>query len=532
MVKRFLLLIPWLLLAENPSTIEIVIDSQPIQANYPIQAQALITHDREVRIASDPLTWKERPLEAALIKHVTVGEQERRIISIYEFLLPPQPQGEFHLAEIKAHVGNQWIEAPPMQFMVEGAAETVADPDRLLLETHLVVPHTLYAGQRFFVQYLITFRGAISLSKSDLPLLNAPFFQKVGDVVIQEQEHDSTHTQQILTQEYEARLPGTFSFPESLIEGRSNTKNLSGDIHFEPFLLRATAPPVHITVLPLPSEKKPLSFTGGIGSLQATARLLSPNTIQLGEMFEVEIAVSGISNIETFTLPDLPCEPGFPGVFQFSPLPPITRLQGNSKIFQITLRPLSEWVDQIFPFELSSFDPESQRYIVQRTEPLPVHVLHASATPPLNNEEAPPPALLMPTCFASPPSSHAAVAQGPDEIRHLLKFLAGAVLLLALQWRFSEPMRRWFLCAIEELAFRRALKQRRWSCILHALLARLHIRRPEELDRSEATTRQLLLDLQERAYGKKTDDSSQTLERSLSLWVRTHREPVHISLKR
>jgi hypothetical protein len=159
-----------------------------------------------------------------------------------------------------------------------------------------------------------------------------------------------------------------------VIEGVSYQEDILGKRKYEKTRLRATAPAVPMEVAAFPAEDKPASFTGAVGSFTAKAHLLTPNKVTMGDKVEVGVRLTGGPDVEDVTFPEIACQPGFAGFFQFDGYPPFEQQDQQAKEFIFNLRPLSTHLTDIPPIEFSYFDPQAKQYKTIHTAPLPIAV--------------------------------------------------------------------------------------------------------------------------------------------------------------
>lgn len=141
--------------------------------------------------------------------------------------------------------------------------------------------------------------------------------------------------------------------------------------------------PILINVRPLPENGKPLDFSNLVGKFEISAKIGKPK-IKTGDTSTLTVKVSGIGNIQdaVFNLPDLT-----KNFKTYSDEPKLEKRTKNQKlygekIFKFALVPLNEGNYQIPSLSLSYFDPEEERYITTKTEPIRLEVL-----PGENNEK-------------------------------------------------------------------------------------------------------------------------------------------------
>ena len=146
-----------------------------------------------------------------------------------------------------------------------------------------------------------------------------------------------------------------------------------------------------VQVSPFPKSHQPASFTGALGKIKIDAHLETSSTMLLGDNLQLQVKVEGVTNLADLRFPSLQCQPGFSGFFQTSDLPPLAEVKDNVKIFHVELRPLTSLIKEIPPIEVSSFDPATNEYIVQKTSSFPLTV-HAPA---MEREKLKPPLPMM-----------------------------------------------------------------------------------------------------------------------------------------
>lgn len=419
----FLLLFPFLLLADQAS-IDASIDGSEAVEGHSIKGTIIIIHKQQESVDPASFTLENQPLKVSLVQEERMSSgSSDSLVSIYQFTLPVQPQkGLYVLPSISAKVGQQKIQSAPSSYEVR--SQTPASP-RLSspkpkrpprsptrrssqprkshsnssvifrLEAGIKGSSILYPGQRAKLFYRILYNRNIDLTESYLPFIHAIPFKKIGDAHITDTQENEITIQDI-SQEIEAHRTGTFRLGPSKIAGYAYQLDfLQQKVHQLP-LLEAEAPAIEIEVKSFPKENRPSSFNGALGSLEISLNMLTPISRRIGDSIELELAVSGIDNLEDFRLPNLHCQPGFSGFFQFSDLPPSGEIKDNIKRFLIELIPISRFIQAVPSIELSSFDPHTEQYVLKKTTPLALQLI----SPPL----AAPPIVTASPPASSPPS--------------------------------------------------------------------------------------------------------------------------------
>lgn len=418
----FLLFTCFSVFAENV-TIEASINGDEGFVGDPIKGTITITHNSKETIDEKSFKLAGKPLEAKFVQDVDMSAGKGNVlVSVYNFELPAQTEGEYTLDPISAKVGSKEFKSSKNRYEVYSANKkpqlmspaappipsiraSVKPPSAskngkeiFVLEANVDSPKPFYPGQRAKFIYRIYYNRSVDLSESHFPMLQAEGFLKIGDTQVKDYQVEDI-TVQDLIQEVEAIQPGTYQYGPSDISGYSYELAPVNHKIYDNKLLTSEVPSIQVTVSPLPIQNQPESYTGAIGNkLEATARLISPPKVHIGDSIDLEISVKGPKNLKEMALPDLECQPGFSGFFEINPFPPETAFENGKKTFIVELRPISAFVNSIPSIELSSFNPEIADYLVWNSEPIALDMIKVPLTPaydtnvaliePLHKEEA------------------------------------------------------------------------------------------------------------------------------------------------
>jgi hypothetical protein len=155
--------------------------------------------------------------------------------------------------------------------------------------------------------------------------------------------------------------------------------------------------PITLNVVPLP-EPAPADFTGAVGQFAISAFEQSQTATQ-GEPVQVEVFVSGSSNIDTLPEPTVPILPEWR--VQLGEVESDSRLRDSqlsgTKVFRYSLIPETFGRLTIPPFRYSYFDPDAAMYRAIETQPIELLVnanpqalaAASTATPASTPEDAP-----------------------------------------------------------------------------------------------------------------------------------------------
>ena len=161
--------------------------------------------------------------------------------------------------------------------------------------------------------------------------------------------------------------------------------------------LRARAVVEPTEILPVPMEGRPANFNGAVGlfDIQTSA---SPIDVRVGDPIELTIDILGEGPVETLPPPLLSAQPGIRDGFRL----PQSQLAGEMvkgrRRFKLTIRAERDDIAAIPSIEYPYFDPDAERFVIARSEPLPLNVAPAAevAAPDLRSA-SPPQATVGPT---------------------------------------------------------------------------------------------------------------------------------------
>ncbi|NGX57581.1 MAG: hypothetical protein K940chlam3_00474 [Chlamydiae bacterium] len=364
------------------------IQEGPIDPFDPLNGTINILHGASEKIDVDSFILEGQKLQVKFLKDEK--QPDDQILSTYSFAITPEKEGLSALSPISVKVGDKRGESPAITYTVQ-----YKTPDTgLRLRAFIHGEEPFYPGKRLKFVYKIYYRGNVKLTKEDLPLLKAEGFTKIGELDVKDSKFKG-YSVSTITQEVETLAPGSYSFGTSTLEGLINNDEK----------IQTTVEPFTVKVVPFPTEKKPATFTGGIGNFTVKSRLLSTPKVMIGDIILLEIEFTGKGNLDRIELPNITCEPGLYGFFAPTQTPPYATIKKNSKKFTVELVPLSALVQKIPALHFSTFNPESQKYEVISSRPIPL-----SITP------QPLPTLKRPPLKKAPPVNWDQIAVQPENL--------------------------------------------------------------------------------------------------------------------
>ena len=147
--------------------------------------------------------------------------------------------------------------------------------------------------------------------------------------------------------------------------GRDPFDGFFGGYQTEPIELKSDV--VALSVLSLPEEGRPPGFQGALGEFDFHIEA-SPRAVQAGDPVTLKMTVSGKGNYTTVQSPVVDESKDFK-VYE-----PQAKQEGNRKIFEQVVIPLSEGVQEIPPVSFSFFDTASGKYRTISRGPVPLSV--------------------------------------------------------------------------------------------------------------------------------------------------------------
>ncbi len=123
-----------------------------------------------------------------------------------------------------------------------------------------------------------------------------------------------------------------------------------------------------ITVLPLPQEGKPLSFSGAVGQFQIQTQV-DGIQVKAGQPFALKVRFEGKGNAKLIELPPIDWPPALT-VFDTKSDSKFFKNGQSFKEFEILLIPNQEGEFKIPIITFSYFDPEQKKYLTKTTEEL------------------------------------------------------------------------------------------------------------------------------------------------------------------
>lgn len=128
-----------------------------------------------------------------------------------------------------------------------------------------------------------------------------------------------------------------------------------------------------LVVSPLPLAGRPPDFNGAVGTYSITAAA-KPADVGVGDPVTLTLFIRGSGPLERLSAPKLEQVEALTKDFEISGDSPAGSLEGGTKVFAQTVRPLRDDVTAIPPVPISFFNPKSEKYEQALSEPIPIRV--------------------------------------------------------------------------------------------------------------------------------------------------------------
>jgi hypothetical protein len=161
-------------------------------------------------------------------------------------------------------------------------------------------------------------------------------------------------------------------------------------------------------VLPVPMEGRPPDYNGAVGLFDIEVGA-NPTEVRVGDPIDLTIDIFGDGPLETLPPPLLSANARLTDGFRLPGEQLAGEVQDGRRRFKLTIRARRDDVTEIPAIEYPYFDPDAERFVVARSDPVPLTVTPAA-------EIAPPP----PTSPRGPSAGPSATAlQALDGLRDI-----------------------------------------------------------------------------------------------------------------
>ncbi|HVX11229.1 MAG TPA: BatD family protein [Pirellulales bacterium] len=143
-------------------------------------------------------------------------------------------------------------------------------------------------------------------------------------------------------------------------------------------LARAEGEPQKLVVKPFPTDGRPESFVGAVGSGFSIDVVADRTVVRVGDPIGLDITLRGNGNVENASLPALSADDGMnPDQFHLPEGDASGTVADGAKRFHVSVRVTDESVGEIPALAYSWFDPETESYQTARSKPIALRVMPA-----------------------------------------------------------------------------------------------------------------------------------------------------------
>jgi hypothetical protein len=142
-------------------------------------------------------------------------------------------------------------------------------------------------------------------------------------------------------------------------------------LHTEKFV--TSSAPLTVDIRPVPTTGQPDSFSGAVGRFHLEVDA-NPKILRVGDPLSVTLTLRGEGLLDTVRPPALEQQAKLAQDFKMQADPPMVKTDSDAKTFTYTLRPRRAGIREVSPIEMAYFDPDTQRFHVLRSTPVPLRV--------------------------------------------------------------------------------------------------------------------------------------------------------------
>jgi hypothetical protein len=300
-----------------------------------------------------------------------------------DIVLEASAAGEYRIDAVNVRVSGRSYTTRPLTLLVLPArrGERAAPGESEVRLRAWLDPDTAYVGQQVLLHAEALFPQDLRLRQSrpasyDVPtptdfwVQDLPESLTLGLRSIDGQVHET----QTFRRAYFALSPGDYRLPPARL-----LYEIRRGFLYAPESRTITSDSLDITVLPLPLDGQPASFTGAVGNYEIEARL-EPAAVAAGDAATLTVEIRGDGNFKALPPPRLPA---LPNVEVFPPsedsraqtLDDVVR---GVKRFTWVLIPEHAGTIRLPALEYAFFDPAARAYAVATAAPLALTVSPAT----------------------------------------------------------------------------------------------------------------------------------------------------------
>jgi len=335
-------------------------------------------------------------------KHVSRGY-------VFSYTLTPISSGKHVIGPISVEAGGETAFTRPISIFVKKAGHS----DDFRLEMSLSSNHC-YVGEPVILTVTWYLSSDVRNARFTIPVLEKNDMFYIDDPVSQKTRKGrrfrlSVNNGEVIgfqgSKEVNGRTFTTISFQKVLIPKkagtiqmepssvvfsvlagyRQNQSPFGNDFFFNFFnnsgfgrqgiykQMAVASPPLDLTIEDIPSAGRPADFSGLVGNYRITASA-DPVNVSVGDPITLKIRVSGPDYLKPVDIPPLSTQKALARDFKIPSERAPGKIEGKSKVFIQTIRPMRAGIKAIPPISLTYFDTDEKRFKTAETSPIPITV--------------------------------------------------------------------------------------------------------------------------------------------------------------
>ncbi len=313
----------------------------------------------------------------SIINGRTTTNAVRRYVMNYT--LTAGQAGTIHIPALAVTVDGKSYKTNPVELNIAQPGTT----DQLELETTLS-QQQCYEGQAVVLTVKFYVYANIGDYQFDIPALTSDAFYVEDRDATKQYRVNRRNKEAILLTFSKVLIPkhagdydlGASSVSAEVAVGRSRSGNGIFDDFFQNSVqykrFAVSAPPLKLSVLPLPQQDKPAGFYGLVGQYTISAAA-APTKASVGDPITLTIKIGG-NYLKPVQWPELEKIVGLAENFKMPSQKSSPTVENGVKVFTQTIRPLNDKVTEIPSISLAYFDADRGQYVVAKTEPIKLEV--------------------------------------------------------------------------------------------------------------------------------------------------------------
>lgn len=313
----------------------------------------------------------------SIINGRTTTNAVRRYVMNYT--LTAGQAGTIHIPALAVTVDGKSYKTNPVELNIAQPGTT----DQLELETTLSQPQC-YEGQAVVLTVKFYVYANIGDYQFDIPALNNDAFYVEDRDATKQYRVNRRNKEVILLTFSKVLIPkhagdydlGTSSVSAEVAVGRSRSRDgffddfFQSNVQYKRFAV--SAPPLKLSVLPLPQQDKPAGFYGLVGQYTISAAAV-PTKASVGDPITLTIKIGG-NYLKPVQWPELEKIAGLSENFKMPSQKSSPTVENGFKVFTQTIRPANDKVTEIPSIPLAYFDADKGQYVVAKTDPIKLEV--------------------------------------------------------------------------------------------------------------------------------------------------------------